>query len=376
MSGKSELKRRDARRPTRKALVLPAAFGAAVLGIGISACGQESESGPTTTTRDVALVSLEAANTPGSSPWMDSVTSAGAPRQVNRVETPNASRTVSGDQIGLYGGSADRVVCDREKMIEYLEQNAIKAAAWRTATGAKDVRSYALGLTPTFLTYDTLVTNHGFKNGSATSFPSVLQTGTAVLTDNRGLPRVRCDSGSPLSEPQGEVDDEQLSGTSWQNLDLDSVVTVEKSEAPLEQLELIEVGGEAVLGPTHTSGAPPTSGPAPAPTFLRSLIGDAMPEAAPDIVLPKDLIVVSVPVQQVSGTSSTSTTPTTEQTTSVITTTSTTESSTTTTTETIVTEPVITPEDPSLLPPVEGEVVPQDGAVIIEEPQAVVVPAP
>ncbi len=356
MSGISELKRRDARRSTRKALVLPAAFGAAVLGIGIGGCGQESETGPTTT-RDVALVSLEAANTPGSSPWMDSVTSGDAPRQVNRVETPNASRTVSGDQIGLYGGSADRVVCNREKMIDYLEQNPIKAAAWRASTGAQDVRSYALGLTPTFLTYDTLVTNHGFKNGSATSFQSVLQTGTAILTDNRGLPRVRCDSGSPLSEPQGDVGDDQFSGTSWQNLDLDSVVTVEKSEVPLEQLELIEVGGEAPPGLTHTSGA------APAPTFLRSLIGDAMPEAAPDIVLPKDLTVVSVPVQQVSGTSSTSTTPTTEQTTTSVTTTTsttttTTESTTTTTTETIVTEPEITPEDPSLLPPVGGEVVP------------------
>ena len=180
----------------------PAAFGAAVLGIGISGCGQEADRSPTST-EDVALASLEAANTPGSSPWMESVTRPRAPRQVNRVETPNASRTVSGDQIGLYGGSADRVVCDRERMIDYLEQNAVKAAAWRAATGANDVRAYALGLTPTFLTYDTLVTNHGFKNGSATSFQSVLQTGTAVLTDNRGLPRVRCDSGKPAQRAAG-----------------------------------------------------------------------------------------------------------------------------------------------------------------------------
>ena len=371
VSGNSELKRRYARRSTRPALVWPAAFGAAVLGIGISGCGQEADRSPSST-EEVALASLEAANTPGSSPWMESVTTAEVPKQVNRVETPNASRTVSGDQIGLYGGSADRVVCDRERMIDYLEQNAVKAAAWRAATGANDVRAYALGLTPTFLTYDTLVTNHGFKNGSATSFQSVLQTGTAVLTDNRGLPRVRCDSGSPLSEPQGEMGDEPFSGDRWQNLDLDSVVTVEKSEVPLKELELIEVSGDAPPGPTYTSGPP-----AAAPRLLRSLIGDAMPEAAPDIVLPDDLTVISVPVQQVTVTSSTSTATTELTTTSVTTTTSTTtESSTPTTTETIETEPVIEPVDPSLLPPDGGVVVPQDGAVIVEEPEALIVPTP
>jgi hypothetical protein len=335
--------------------VFPAVFGAAVLGFCISGCGQ-GVNGEPSRTQQVALVSVEAANTPGSSPWMESVTSAEVPQQVNRVETPNASRTVSGDQIGLYGGTADRVVCDRQKMIDYLEHDAVKAAAWRAATGANDARAYALGLTPTFLTYDTLVTNHGFKNGSATSFQSVLQTGTAVLTDNRGLPRVRCDSGSPLSEPQGEVDEAQFSGTSWQNLDLDSVVTVEKSEAPLTEIELVEVGSDASPGPPSTSGAPQ------APRFLRSLIGDAMPEPAPDIVLPDDLTVVSVPVLQVTITTSTST-PTTELTTTPVTTrtSTTTESSTPTTmttTETIETEPVIVPEDPSLLPPDDGGIVP------------------
>jgi hypothetical protein len=355
--------------------VFPAVFGAAVLGIGISGCGQGVNSEPSKTkTQDVALVSLEAANTPGSSPWMESVTLADPPRQVNRVETPEASRTVSGEQIGLYGGSADRVVCDREKMVDYLERNPVKAAAWRTVTGAKDVRAYASGLSPGFLTYDTRVTNHGFKDGTTTSFPSVLQTGTAVLLDNRGLPRVRCDSGSPLSEPQGDIGDEEFGGTGWQNLNPDSVVTVEKSEVPLEELKLIEVGADTSQGPS------PTSGPAPAPVILRDLIGAAMPVVAPDIVLPEDLIVTSVPVQTVRITSSTST-PVTELTTTPSTTTTTesttTESSTpTTTTEITDTTPEIKPTDPSILPPAGGEIVPQDGALIVGEPRTVVVPTP
>jgi hypothetical protein len=257
-------------------------------------------------------------------------------------------------------------------MVDYLERNPVKAAAWRTATGAKDVRAYASGLSPGILTYDTWVTNHGFKDGTATSFQSVLQTGTAVLLDNRGLPRVRCDSGSPLSEPQGDMGDEQFSGTGWQNLNVDSVVSVEKSEVPLEELKLIEVGADASQGPT------PTSGPAPAPVILRGVIGDAMPVVAPDIVLPDDLTVVSIPVQTVRITDTTST-PTTELTTTPVTTSesTTTESSTpTTTTEIIDTEPEIEPTNPSILPPDGGEIVPQDGPLIVEEPRAVVVPTP
>ena len=85
----------------RQSLLFPAAFAAAI-GIGVGACGEDS-SGEEWTTRqaDVDLVSLEAANTPGDSPWTQSVTSADPPQQVNRVDTSNASRTVSGDQIGL-----------------------------------------------------------------------------------------------------------------------------------------------------------------------------------------------------------------------------------------------------------------------------------
>ena len=49
--------------------------GAAAVGIGVSACGQGGSGGEGTTRQDaVDLVSLEAANTSGSSPWTQSVT--------------------------------------------------------------------------------------------------------------------------------------------------------------------------------------------------------------------------------------------------------------------------------------------------------------
>ena len=109
------------------------------------------------------------------------------------------------------------MVCDRDKLIGYLEANPAKAAAWQSVTRSGDLRSYILGLSPVFLTKDTHLTNHGFDNGKATTYPAVLQTGTAVLVDNRGLPRVRCDSGSPLGEPRGDITIDKYSGTGWQN---------------------------------------------------------------------------------------------------------------------------------------------------------------
>ena len=56
---------------------------------------------------------------------------------------------------------------------------------------------YLRGLTSVVLRADTQVTNHGFRDARVTGFQSVLQAGTAVLVDNRGVPRVRCACGSP-----------------------------------------------------------------------------------------------------------------------------------------------------------------------------------
>ena len=163
---------------------------------------------------------------------------------------------MSGDQIGLYGGSTNRVVCDRDKLIGFLDANPAKAAAWRNVTGSADLRSYILGLSPVFLTKDTRLTNHGFDDGRATTYQAVLQTGTAVLVDNRGLPRVRCDSGSPLSEPHGDLTVDNFAGTGWQNLDAESIVAVQQSEEPVTDLKVIPVAGDGPWAPPMQTTAP------------------------------------------------------------------------------------------------------------------------
>ena len=128
-------------------------------------------------------VLLEAAASAGQSPWMESVSSANVPTEVSRVEqapstaaaeTQDDTVKVSGDQVGLYGGTPGVAACDREKMVKFLETHPPQATAWKNVTGAKDIRSYAQTLSPVVLTHDTRVTNHGFKNGQASPFQSVL----------------------------------------------------------------------------------------------------------------------------------------------------------------------------------------------------------
>lgn len=240
-----------------------AAACAAAVAVGVTGCGQGGGGGTKTTQAATQLVSLEAANSPGPSPWTASATAANPPTQVARVADtsappPASGQTVSGDQIGLYGGSTEQAVCDRDKLVNFLEQNPAQAQAWRSVTGAGDIRDFTNGLSPVVLTRDTRVTNHGFQNGEATAFQSVLQTGTAVLVDNRGVPRVRCDSGSPLAEPQGDAS-QQFTGTGWQGWDPNSFVTVKPSPTTLDTLAVVSVAGGGAAPPPSTSTAPATS---------------------------------------------------------------------------------------------------------------------
>jgi hypothetical protein len=322
--------RPDARRgrlPECLPPVLAATLCGAALITGLSGC----TTGDTKNDRPPVQqdVVLQAATSPGQSPWMDSTTATDLPTQLNRVdyastESTGGPRTVSGDQVGLYGGSTNEAVCDRDKMVIFLEQHPAEAAAWRAAAGVADIEAYARTLSPVRLTYDTRVTNHGFENGEPKPFQSVLQFGTAVMVDNRGVPRVRCDSGSPLAEPKEDVN-EEFTGGGWPGFDTDSVVKVNESPAPLERLEVVTL--------------PAPSQPEPESAFANMPIGDS--EAIPDqnIELPTGATLVAVEVTPPTSTTSTVTSSTT--------TTSTTTTSTTTTTPTTTIAPTTATPSPA-----------------------------
>jgi DNA-binding MarR family transcriptional regulator len=82
------------------------------------------------------------------------------------------------------------------------------------------------GLTSVVLRADTQVTDHGFRDGRATSFQSVLQRGTAVLVDNLGVPRVRCKCGNPLTPPKAVTSTPTFKGQAWEGFDAAKVVVV------------------------------------------------------------------------------------------------------------------------------------------------------
>lgn len=176
-------------------------------------------------------------------------------------------RAARGDQVGLYGGSLDVGVCDVEQLIDFLTDpaNADKAAAWAEVQGIEvdGIEDFIRGLTAVRLRFDTRVTNHGFRNGRANPIQSVLQAGTAVLVDERGVPRVKCNCGNPLAEPTpltapagADVADVAANPeAAWPSLDIDLVVNVEPASGPQNDFIILDMGtGEPILRPAGTNG--------------------------------------------------------------------------------------------------------------------------
>lgn len=166
-------------------------------------------------------------------------------------------RSVQGSAPGLYGGTRDRGACDPEQLIAFLGENDDKAAAWAGVIGITvgAIPDYVRSLTPVVLQRDTRVTNHGFRNGRATTLASVLQAGTAVLVDDLGVPRVKCACGNPLTEPTPVAGPTSYTGQSWPSFAPANVVVVAPAPAPLVTIVLVDTGGgEPFTRPAGTGG--------------------------------------------------------------------------------------------------------------------------
>lgn len=128
---------------------------------------------------------------------------------------------VAGAMPGLFGGTRNNASCDVDRLIAFLAANPDKAAAWAAVMGITpgQIESFVRTLTPVVLTRDTRVTNHGYANGRATPVQAVLQAGTAVLVDDRGLPRVKCGCGNPLLPPAAVPVGTRVIGDPWPGWD-------------------------------------------------------------------------------------------------------------------------------------------------------------
>ncbi|QFQ95159.1 hypothetical protein F9278_01950 [Streptomyces phaeolivaceus] len=182
-------------------------------------------------------VFLQAAGKSGPDPFTESTaTDSSTPPETPEAspgssEPGNVTRAVDGASPGLYGGTRNVASCDVEKQIEVLGANPAKNDAFASVAGVKSsgVPAHLRSLTPVQLRMDTRVTNHGYRDGAATSYQAVLQAGTAVLVDDRGVPRVRCACGNPLKQPVAQKTTPEPKGDSWPSYRPQNVVVVEGS---------------------------------------------------------------------------------------------------------------------------------------------------
>ncbi len=131
----------------------------------------------------------ETAGTMTSNPWTPSIVKPGAPVTVPGDFVGTATVTsVAGDD------------CDKEALKRHLGSDPRLAENWARVLGitAGEISGYIDRLQSRRLTVPVQVTNHDYEGDSPRELQSVLDVGTAVLTDADGTPRVRCVCGNPL----------------------------------------------------------------------------------------------------------------------------------------------------------------------------------
>ncbi|MET9514455.1 DUF6777 domain-containing protein [Streptomyces sp. NPDC002994] len=232
-------------------------------------------------------VFLEAAGSSGPDPYTESTASKTSasqpptpPPSVRPTVSPtqtNVTRAVEGSDPGVYGGTRNVASCNVEKQISALtsQQDKNKAFASVLDIEPTGVPAYLRSLTPVQLRMDTRVTNHGYRNGAATPYQAVLQAGTAVLVDDRGVPRVRCACGNPLLPPVRIEGPAKRVGNPWPAYRSTNVVTVQPAPKAVDEFVLFDPESEdwfardtGDTGNKDKKTAPPTKetdSPSPSP---------------------------------------------------------------------------------------------------------------
>jgi hypothetical protein len=160
----------------------------------------------------------------------------------NESSAPGGTLKVSGAHPGLYSGKQNEAACDVEKQITYLTKDPARGKAFADTLHVKqaDLPSHLRSLTPVQLNWDTRVTSHGFKDGKVTDYQAILQAGTPVLVDNRGVPAVRCTCGNPLTAPDAVNGTPTYSGRQWDTFRAAGLVAVVPSDKPMKTLTLYD----------------------------------------------------------------------------------------------------------------------------------------
>ncbi|MBE8470183.1 DUF6777 domain-containing protein [Streptomyces justiciae] len=216
----------------RVAVLATAVVAAVVLALVFS----RSDGGGGGGTAKGGEVFLQTASKTGPEPFTESTANDSSappvsPSPATESAATNAVRGVDGGAPGLYGGTRNVSSCDVEAQIKALQAAPAKNNAFASVAGVQPSRvpAYLRALTPVQLRMDTRVTNHGYRDGAATSYQAVLQAGTAVLVDSRGVPRVRCACGNPLTPPVAQQTTPKQTGDRWASYRPTNVVVVAPS---------------------------------------------------------------------------------------------------------------------------------------------------
>ncbi len=210
--------------------VLVASFVAALLAVvllTVLVVRQRTEAGN-------SQLYLETAGGVGANPFVP--LSPDAPKAAGGEVDPEGAASLNSpgtDNIGA---------CDPGKLAAYLGAHPEKASAWAQALNSdptltwgggdqvalQQIPAYISELTPRVLTEDLRVTNYQLTNGSATAVQAVLQNGTAVLVDTKGVSRVRCACGNPLTPMIRLSAQPKYLGTPWPGFQPPRITTIER----------------------------------------------------------------------------------------------------------------------------------------------------
>lgn len=101
--------------------------------------------------------------------------------------------------VAIVPGDAEDV-CSLSEMIAGFEADPEAAEAFASVHGLDPgaVGAYLQTLRAGYLVDELIVINHQLRDAAAEPSASILGAGTAVLTDDSGVPRVRCECANPL----------------------------------------------------------------------------------------------------------------------------------------------------------------------------------
>ncbi|MFE5295730.1 DUF6777 domain-containing protein [Streptomyces sp. NPDC056632] len=287
-----------ARRPhARPGALTLTALASAMLLAGCAA-GEPGEPGAeqSAAAAPVREVLLQPAGAPGPAPFTASTAQEGAPGNASAPPATGvgdpapAGRALTGATPGLYGGTRSVASCDVERQVAFLTADPARARAFAESAGIPEsnIAGWLHGLTPVVLRTDTRVTSHGFSDGHATVFQSVLQTGTAVLVDQYGAPRVRCACGNPLRSPAA-APGAAHAGQAWAGYRPDRVVAITPTTTVVTSLVIVNTADNSwIERRTGTTGAQDRKPDVPPPCDPATCdVVTAPPPPAPDETTPR-----------------------------------------------------------------------------------------